>query len=63
MSVQCICLCVQAMSTEEVTGYREYEMSVDLWNEHGTGDNPHFGHPGVAFNVKDINNYDFIYFR
>ena len=41
-----------------------YELKVDLYNFiGGRGNNPNFGHPGVFFNAKDEDNYDFVYFR
>ena len=40
----------------------DYQMSVDLFNFMGwSGVNS--GHPGVFFNAKDEDNYDFTYFR
>lgn len=39
-----------------------YQLSVDLYNLRGSG-GVNFGHPGVFFNAKDHDNYDFVYFR
>ena len=35
-----------------------YKVSADLYNV-----NTKVGHPGVMYNAKDNNNYDFVYFR
>ena len=40
----------------------KYQLSVRLYNIRSkTGANA--GHPGVMYNVKDIDNFDFVYFR
>ena len=39
-----------------------YVLSVDLYNVIGWG-GVNSGHPGVFFNMKDQDNYDFVYFR
>ena len=39
-----------------------YKLYGQLWNQIGKG-GVNYGHPGLAFNVKDSKNYDFIYFR
>lgn len=47
---------------EEIIAGGPYTVSVELFNKdssHGAN----VGHPGVAFNVIDVNNYDLVYFR
>ena len=39
-----------------------YKLTVELYNQNGwTGVNS--GHPGIIYNVIDMNNFDFVYFR
>jgi hypothetical protein len=46
-----------------VTG-SSYSISVRLYNHEGfSGSTQGIGHPGVLYNAKDMNNFDFVYFR
>nr|ADO22713.1 lectin 1A [Arenicola marina] len=52
----------RVVSGENTLNLDQYVYTVELYNQasvHGI----HAGHPGLAYNVIDVNNFDFVYFR
>ena len=49
----------RTLMTKSVSG-SDYSISVSLYNEKGRSN---IGHLGILYNAKDMNNFDFVYFR
>ena len=42
--------------------YYRYQFTAELYNVR-SNKGANTGHPGVMFNMQDMNNFDFVYFR
>nr|UCK81558.1 lectin 2-2 [Arenicola marina] len=52
----------RVVSRENGLDLDQYVYTVELYNQAGWA-GIHSGHPGVAYNVIDVDNFDFVYFR
>ena len=50
------------MYAKQSLGQTNYTINVDLFNVNSQG-GQQYGHLGVFYNAKDINNFDFVYLR